>query len=98
MTRDCDKHDLSTLAGSQTFILAHKGRLSGSRANGTATSSSDWDYYLRESAVHGHLRAALQEQSIAWDSPFLGSITWWPEGIQIETSYLFPRRSPRRTK
>lgn len=95
--KKCDDHDLSTLKGSQAFILAHKGKLSGSRARGDATPSSDWDYYLSMTAVRHHLKPTLTTQDIPWDSPFIGAITWRPQGIMLEVSSLFPTKPPYRS-
>ena len=73
--------------------LASRGRLSGSYARGTYHGESDVDVRLAERQVKV-LKRMLMQQRVKWDSPFLGSITWWPDGVQVEVSYLFPRYKP----
>lgn len=82
-------NDLSTLEGSLIWLSA-RGFLSGSRARGDFRFNSDIDVYLANSHIK-KLRRELDKQKVKWDSPFVGSITWWPEGTQVETSFLFPR-------
>lgn len=88
--------DLATFNGAQQFLAAIGARLSGSRARGDWHEESDWDYYLSQRGIT-RLHKALDRQGVGWDSPFVGCITWWPDGVQVETSFLFPRRSPWRS-
>ena len=71
-------------------ILQMGGTLSGSRAFGTPQPDSDWDYYLSNSKI-GRYKRWLTRMHIQWDSCFIGTITCWPEGDQVEVSFLFPR-------
>ena len=83
------KTDFSLLVPSLLWLAA-RGYISGSYAYAGATELSDIDVRLAERHVKV-LKRLLCAQNVTWDSPFLGSITWWPEGVQVEVSYLFPR-------
>lgn len=81
-----------TFADAQSLIAAHGGRLSGSRAYGQPHPCSDWDYWMPERQVKRLLRVLITH-GVEWDSPFLGSVTWWPDDEQVEISYLFPKNA-----
>jgi hypothetical protein len=34
---------------------------------------------------------------VVWESPFVGCVTWWPDGYQVEVSSIFPRYRKGRT-
>ena len=85
-----DARRVVTLAEAQSEIARLGGRLSGSRAYGTPRADSDWDYWLPERRVKQLLKWVI-ERGMRWESPFLGSFTFWPDGEQVEVSYLFPR-------
>jgi hypothetical protein len=71
--------------------LSERGYLSGSFARNDGTGTfKDVDVRLADRHVK-KLRAMLDAQGVEWDSPFVGCITWWPEGKQVETAFLFPR-------
>ena len=80
-----------TLLDDSLNWLAKRGWLSGSfaRCDGTGTFK-DIDVRLADRYV-AQLKRLLTEQKVEWDSPFMGCITWWPEGIQVETAFIFPR-------
>lgn len=80
--------NLSTLGGALRW-LAKRGFLSGSFGRGE-TSGKDIDIHLNDRYIQ-KLKTTLIAQKVNWNSPFVGSITWWPEGVQVETSSLFPR-------
>lgn len=84
-----DGVNLSSLADVLLY-LAERGYLSGSWARGDARRDSDVDVRLAERYVKP-LAAALMAQGVKWESAFLGSLTWWPDGMQVEVSYLYPR-------
>ena len=86
-----------TLADAQAKILSLGGRLSGSRAYGEPRPDSDWDYWMPERKVILLLKWIIASGE-RWDSPFLGSVTWRPDGIQVEVSYLFPRTKREAAK
>ena len=73
-------------------VRMFQGRLSGSRAYGTPRPDSDWDYWMSERNVK-KLAKHLTACGVAWSSPFLGSLTFHVEGVQIEVSYLFPKNA-----
>lgn len=92
-------HDLSTFAGAQGWLQEHRAVLSGSRARGDWHDGSDWDYYLPIEPMREKLIPLLNSQGVEWESPFIGSVTWYPlddDGcaVQVETSELFPKRPP----
>lgn len=82
--------NLSNLHDSLTW-LAKRGFLSGSyaRDDGTGTGK-DIDVRLADRHVKT-LKKMLNDQRVAWDSPFMGCITWHPGGVQVETAFIFPR-------
>lgn len=80
--------DLSKLEDSLRWLAA-RGYLSGSLGRGEP-SGKDIDVRLADSHVKA-LKRLLNAQKVHWDSPFMGCITWWPEGVQVETAFLFPR-------
>ena len=69
--------------------LAGRGYLSGSLGRGEAYGK-DIDIAVTDRTI-ADLKRKLNEQGVEWDSPFMGCITWYPEGTQVETSTLFPR-------
>lgn len=81
--------DLSTLRGALSW-LATRGYLSGSRSRGDWRLDSDIDVRLADRSVK-LLVKELRRQNVEWSSPFIGSVTWYPEGVQVEASFLFPR-------
>ena len=80
--------DLSDLTSSLEW-LAKRGWLSGSLARGKERAK-DIDVCVNDRTI-ASLKALLREQNVPWDSPFIGCITWYPDGVQLETSTLFPR-------
>jgi hypothetical protein len=81
--------NLATLRGALSW-LAERGYLSGSRSRGDFRPDSDIDVQLADRHVKVLVKV-LRRQNVEWDSPFVGSVTWWPDGVQVETSFLFPR-------
>jgi hypothetical protein len=76
--------------------LAKRGYLSGSLSRGDSHANSDIDVYLPERHIKP-LVALLKAQGVVWDSPFVGCVTWWPDGYQVEVSSIFPRYRKGRT-
>ena len=80
--------DFSSLDDSLKW-LAKRGWLSGSLGRGEAFGK-DIDVLVKTRTI-AELKSGLNEQGVEWDSPLTGCITWYPEGVQVETSDLFPR-------
>ena len=87
--------DLSTLTGALRW-LSVRGFISGSISRGDNHAGSDIDVRLADRHVKA-LKRELIRQGVAWDSPFMGCITWYPEGVQVETAFIFPRYRRGRT-
>ena len=86
-----------TLTQARSLVESYGGRLSGSRAYGRPSPDSDWDYWMPERQVKRLLRDLIA-RGVRWDSPFLGSVTFWAEGEQVEVSFLFPRNAKEAAK
>lgn len=74
----------------QAEVLKRGGRLSGSRAFGTPRPDSDWDYWLPSRQIRPFWRW-LNQQEQPWESPLVGAVTCYPDGVMVEVSCWFPR-------